>query len=62
MLANCPLMSILLLFYAEATLVEAHHIADELEKLITQRSAMANVVIHVDPYDVTKEAKGSGGS
>ena len=47
---------------AEATLVEAHHIADELEKLIAQRFAMANVVIHVDPYDVAKEAKGSAGS
>jgi cation diffusion facilitator family transporter len=42
---------------AEATLVEAHHIADELEKLIAQRFAMANVVIHVDPYDVTKVEK-----
>jgi cation diffusion facilitator family transporter len=43
---------------AEATLVEAHHIADELEKLIDQRFAPANVVIHVDPFDVAKAAKG----
>lgn len=47
---------------AEATLVEAHQIADELEKLIAQLFARANVVIHVDPYDVAKEAKGSAGS
>jgi cation diffusion facilitator family transporter len=46
---------------AEATLVQAHEIADELEKLIAQRFAPANVVIHVDPYDVTKEGKRAGG-
>lgn len=47
---------------AGATLVEAHQIADELEKLIAQLFVRANVVIHVDPYDVAKEAKRSAGS
>lgn len=44
---------------AEVTLLQAHSIADELEKLIAQRFSPANVVIHVDPYDVTKVGKGN---
>jgi cation diffusion facilitator family transporter len=45
---------------AGATLVEAHAIADELEKQIATRFAPANVVIHVDPYDAVKDGKESG--
>ena len=47
---------------AAATLVEAHHIADELEKRIAQRFAPANVVIHVDPFDAVKVGRGSESS
>lgn len=35
----------------EWSLVEAHDLADRLEKLIAAKLAPANVVIHVDPYD-----------
>lgn len=36
------------------SLVEAHAVADRLEKLIEDRLAPAQVVIHVDPFDVVK--------
>jgi cation diffusion facilitator family transporter len=36
------------------SVVQAHEVADELEKLIGKELAPAQVVIHVDPYDDTK--------
>lgn len=44
-----------IVFRNDATLLEAHEVADELEKRIAQELAPAQVVIHVDPYDPTKE-------
>lgn len=43
----------------DATLVEAHQVADELEKRIAAELAPAQVVIHVDPYDPEKEKANS---
>lgn len=39
----------------EMTLVDAHEVADRLEKEIADRLYPAEVVIHVDPYDEAKE-------
>jgi cation diffusion facilitator family transporter len=36
---------------SDSTLMQAHEIADELEKKIANRFSNAHVVIHVDPYD-----------
>lgn len=44
-----------IVFRNDATLLEAHQVADELEKRIAQEMAPAHVVIHVDPYDPSKE-------
>jgi cation diffusion facilitator family transporter len=44
-----------IVFRNDATLLEAHQVADELEKRIAQELAPAHVVIHVDPYDPRKE-------
>ncbi|MCS6949719.1 MAG: cation diffusion facilitator family transporter [Armatimonadota bacterium] len=44
-----------IVFRNDATLVEAHQVADELEKRIAAELAPAQVVIHVDPYDPQKE-------
>lgn len=44
-----------IVFRNDATLLEAHQVADELEKRIAEELAPAHVVIHVDPYDPTKE-------
>lgn len=44
-----------IVFRNDATLLEAHEVADELEKRIAEELAPAQVVIHVDPYDPTKE-------
>jgi cation diffusion facilitator family transporter len=38
------------------TLIQAHHVADELEKQIAHELTPAQVVIHVDPYDAGKAA------
>jgi cation diffusion facilitator family transporter len=43
----------------DATLLEAHQVADELEKRIERELAPAHVVIHVDPYDPSKEQSGN---
>ncbi len=48
-----------IVFRAEALLVEAHQVADQLEKQIMDRFPPAHVVIHVDPYDPTKDGKES---
>jgi cation diffusion facilitator family transporter len=39
------------------TVVEAHEYADNLEKLIAEKLAPAQVVIHVDPFDESKELR-----
>jgi cation diffusion facilitator family transporter len=44
-----------IVFRNDATLLEAHQVADELEKRIAREMAPAHVVIHVDPYDPSKE-------
>lgn len=44
-----------IVFRNDATLLEAHQVADDLEKRIAEELAPAQVVIHVDPYDPTKE-------
>jgi len=44
-----------IVFRNDATLMEAHQVADELEKRIAAEMAPAHVVIHVDPYDPHKE-------
>lgn len=41
----------------DATLKEAHEVADELEKQIAHQFAQARVVIHVDPFDPSKLTK-----
>jgi len=38
----------------EWSLVQAHNVADELEKTIAQELSPAQVVIHVDPFDAAK--------
>ena len=38
----------------EWSVVEAHELADDLEKLIERDLAPAQVVIHVDPFDAVK--------
>ncbi|MFI5384656.1 MAG: cation diffusion facilitator family transporter [Fimbriimonadales bacterium] len=38
----------------QLTVVEAHELADDLEKQISDELAPAHVVIHVDPYDESK--------
>lgn len=43
-----------IVFRNDATLLEAHEVADELEKRIARELAPAHVVIHVDPYDTEK--------
>jgi cation diffusion facilitator family transporter len=43
----------------EWSLVQAHTVADELEKQIDFELAPAHVVIHVDPYDAAKAAPAS---
>lgn len=43
-----------IVFRNDATLLEAHEVADGLEKRIAQELAPAHVVIHVDPYDPQK--------
>lgn len=43
-----------IVFRNDATLLEAHKVADGLEKRIAQELAPAHVVIHVDPYDPQK--------
>lgn len=43
-----------IVFRNDATLLEAHEVADALEKRIAQELAPAHVVIHVDPYDPQK--------
>lgn len=40
----------------EWTLIQAHEVADELEKQIASELAPAQVVIHVDPFDAGKAA------
>lgn len=42
----------------EWSVVEAHDLADELEKRIAQELAPANVVIHVDPFNPAKVESG----
>lgn len=44
-----------IVFRNDATLLEAHQVADEIEKRIAEELAPAQVVIHVDPYDPAKE-------
>lgn len=44
-----------IVFRTDATLLEAHQVADDLEKRIAKELAPAHVVIHVDPYDPAKE-------
>lgn len=46
-----------IVFRQDASLTEAHEVADELEKRIASELSPAHVVIHVDPYDPAKEAK-----
>lgn len=41
----------------QLTVVEAHDLADRLEKRISSELAPAQVVIHVDPYDEAKEER-----
>jgi len=41
----------------QMTLVAAHEVADRLEKAISAELAPAEVVIHVDPYDESKERR-----
>jgi cation diffusion facilitator family transporter len=48
-----------IVFRNDATLLEAHQVADELEKRIERELAPAHVVIHVDPYDPSKEQSGN---
>lgn len=43
-----------IVFRNDATLLEAHEVADGLEKRIARELAPAHVVIHVDPYDPQK--------
>lgn len=43
-----------IVFRNDATLMEAHEVADALEKRIAEELAPAHVVIHVDPYDPEK--------
>ncbi|MGQ9881731.1 MAG: cation diffusion facilitator family transporter [Armatimonadota bacterium] len=43
-----------IVFRSDATLLEAHEVADGLEKRIALELAPAHVVIHVDPYDPQK--------
>lgn len=43
-----------IVFRNDATLLEAHEVADALEKRIAEELAPAHVVIHVDPYDPEK--------
>ncbi len=45
-----------IVFRNDATLLEAHEVADDLEKRIEAALHPAHVVIHVDPYDPQKEA------
>ncbi|MDW8321421.1 MAG: cation diffusion facilitator family transporter [Armatimonadota bacterium] len=49
-----------IVFRTDATLLEAHQVADDLEKRIAQELAPAHVVIHVDPYDPAKAQPASG--
>ncbi len=51
-----------LVFPAEISLVNAHVIADRLEKQIAQALAPAQVVVHMDPYDPDKIIRPSGSS
>jgi cation diffusion facilitator family transporter len=44
----------------DTSFLEAHQIADALEKRIRQRFGRARVVIHVDPFDATKVADSDG--
>jgi cation diffusion facilitator family transporter len=44
------------------SLVQAHRLADRLEKTIEAALAPAHVVIHVDPYDARKARAGSSGA
>lgn len=46
-----------IVFRNDATLIEAHQVADDLEKRIESALHPAHVVIHVDPYDPRKEAE-----
>ncbi len=46
-----------IVFRNDATLLEAHEVADDLEKRIEAALHPAQVVIHVDPYDPQKEAR-----
>ena len=46
-----------IVFRNDATLLEAHAVADDLEKRIEAALHPAQVVIHVDPYDPQKEAR-----
>jgi cation diffusion facilitator family transporter len=41
-----------------STLMEAHEVADELEKRINAQLPQAHVVIHTDPYDDSVSASG----
>ena len=43
----------------EWSVVQAHNVADELEKTIAYHLSPAQVVIHVDPYDAAKAAPDS---
>lgn len=43
----------------EWSVVQAHDVADALEKIICDAMAPAVVVIHVDPFDVTKASSNS---
>ena len=43
----------------QMTLIDAHEVADRLEKSIATELAPAVVVIHVDPYDESKERRRS---
>lgn len=45
---------------ADWSLVQAHDVADDLEKKIANALAPAVVVIHVDPFDASKAGGGEG--
>lgn len=55
---NMRYMDLHIVVPEEWSLVEAHRVADDLEKLISKEMAPAHVVIHVDPYDPMKAGQG----
>lgn len=44
---------------AESSLIDAHHIADDLEQRISDKLTPARVVVHVDPYDPEHDQPGA---